>query len=186
LPSFDWSGDQHKNRLGFNRLLLILAFTPRGHWHYVPHVPQIFDVRDVERVQRIFARSFRRTSSHRHRRWHEASLRVLYVNALLQWAQRGIPGPAMKPHVVSDDDYRFIIMRHGDERCIRQLFALARDPCKFFCINDDRHDPAGSPAIAATLELFRSRCFPDPSPFELSAMRAGLRHEPHTPAPVHG
>jgi hypothetical protein len=89
-------------------------------------------------------------------------LRELYVNTLL-----GRAGVAVEA-VLQRDAYRFVMLRDNGEGA-HHLSALADQPPKFFCINDDRRQPAAQPQLAVLLDLCLKRLFPRPSPFERGA-----------------
>jgi len=154
--------DRHAKLLAYCRLLLRWSLGPRARLAYVPHTPQLFVKSDVEAVIDRFARPIALGLHQRFRGLRMPLLRVLYVNLLLNAGD-----PATRPlgRMFRGNEYRHIMLRDngGGENGLR---AMAAAPPKFFCINDDRRNPASQPRLAVMLAMSLRQCFPNPSPFE--------------------
>lgn len=123
----------------------------------IPHTPMVYDRREIEKVQAIWRKEFKHTSSMRFRRDETVLLQVLYAHhqALTRSCEVSVVGP---------EDHLFIMFEPPIETVMAQLEEVRRIKPKFFTINDDWDERGESEETV--LRHFLNGYFPQPSSFE--------------------
>lgn len=160
LPPLRLRADRYMHVLGFNNLLLTLAFR-RRRWSYPPHLPLAIDLDDLAWLNDKFGFWLRRTARHRFRQRTDALVRVLYINAISERDRERASGARQVKlsceHVVAVQD---------TDEVSRSLAALVDSPPAFFCLNDEIDDDARAVVRAREMQAALAAIFPRPAPFE--------------------
>ena len=170
LPRLPHLGHVVDRHLAYSQLLLDRRLGRREGRRLISHMPQPYDRRWMEILEKTWSKEWAETSSHRFRQTNDAILRVLYYHGVREWPEAERPGWARGlryPVTTTTEDLSRLIMAGSERDETLGAIAAVRDkPPVTMCFADDWPTDEEDEIVIAALHDGLAAILHEPSPAE--------------------